>query len=179
MWRGVFGINFYFIAIRQTSVYSYNLCSRYTWTFFFQIEIASMLSFNKKTYIRAYVEYYRHKVDILELKNDFTALLTAGSGRELYLKNRSIGTMEVVLVEMKFHNKKKAGLLKKSRYQSLSMRDWFSHAKAVGGEPANTKVCCLFYLVLFYVPSRMFHSIDDVIFEILKSSIIPVLKRPT
>lgn len=104
------------------------------------IEIASMLSFNKKTYIRAYVEYYRHKVDILELKNDFTALLTAGSGRELYLKNRSIGTMEVVLVEMKFHNKKKAGLLKKSRYQSLSMRDWFSHAKAVGGEPANTKI---------------------------------------
>lgn len=104
------------------------------------IEIASLLSFNKKTYIRAYVEYYRHKVDILELKNDFTALLTAGNGRELYLKNRSIGTMEVVLVEMKFHNKKKAGLLKKSRYQSLSMRDWFSHAKTVGGEPANTKI---------------------------------------
>lgn len=179
MWKGVFGINFYFIAIRQTSAYSYNLYSRYTWTFFFQIEIASMLSFNKKTYIRAYVEYYRHKVDILELKNDFTSLLTAGSGRELYLKNRSIGTMEVVLVEMKFHNKKKAGLLKKSRYQSLSMRDWFSQAKVVGGEPANTKVCCLFCLVLFYVPSRMFHSIDDVIFEILKSSIIPVLKRPT
>lgn len=104
------------------------------------IEIASMLSFNKKTYIRAYVEYYRHKVDILELENDFTALLTAGNERELYLKNRSIGTMEVVLVEMKFHKKKKAALLKKSRYQSLSMRDWFSHAKAVAGEPANTKI---------------------------------------
>lgn len=127
--------HFYFI-IQETSSYRY-----IAYRTFFQIEIASMLSFNKKTYIRAYVEYYRHKVDILELENDFTALLTAGNERELYLKNRSIGTMEVVLVEMKFHKKKKAALLKKSRYQSLSMRDWFSHAKAVAGEPANTKVC--------------------------------------
>ena len=108
---------------------------------FFQIEIASNLSFNKKTYIRAYIEYYRQKVDILELKNDFTALLTAGHGKELFVKNRSIGTMEIVLLEAKFHNKRLAGLLKKTRYHSLSMRDWFSHIKAVSGEPANTKVC--------------------------------------
>ena len=108
---------------------------------FFQIEIASNLSFNKKTYIRAYIEYYRQKVDILELKNDFTALLTAGHGKELFVKNRSIGTMEIVLLEAKFHNKRLAELLKKTRYHSLSMRDWFSHIKAVSGEPANTKVC--------------------------------------
>lgn len=130
--------NHLYFIIQETISHRY---IAYMIIFFFQIEIASMLSFNKKTYIRAYVEYYRHKVDILELENDFTALLTAGNERELYLKNRSIGTMEVVLVEMKFHKKKKAALLKKSRYQSLSMRDWFSHAKAVAGEPANTKVC--------------------------------------
>ena len=108
---------------------------------FFQIEIASNLSFNKKTYIRAYIEYYRQKVDILELKNDFTALLTAGHGKELFVKNRSIGTMEIVVLEAKFHNKRLAALLRKTRYNSLSMRDWFSHIKAVSGEPANTKVC--------------------------------------
>jgi hypothetical protein len=107
---------------------------------YFQIEIASNLTFNKKTYIRAYIEYYRHTIDILSLHSDFSILQTAGFGKEYYLKNRSIGTMEIVLVEMKFPNKRKANLLKNSRYESLSMRDWVSHAFQEAGAPASTKV---------------------------------------
>ncbi|XP_056005608.1 uncharacterized protein LOC125657676 isoform X3 [Ostrea edulis] len=104
------------------------------------IEIASNLTFNKKTYTRAYVEYYRHDIDILSLQSDFSVVQTAGFGKEYYLKNRSIGTMEIVLVEMKFPNKRKANLLKNSHYQSLSMKDWISYAFQEAGEPANTKI---------------------------------------
>lgn len=107
---------------------------------YFQIEIASNLTFNKKTYTRTYVEYYRHDIDILSLQSDFSVVQTAGFGKEYYLKNRSIGTMEIVLVEMKFPNKRKANLLKNSHYQSLSMKDWISYAFQEAGEPANTKV---------------------------------------
>lgn len=52
-------------------------------------------------------------MDILELENDFIVLLMVGNEREFYLKNCSIGIMEVVLVEMKFYKKKKVVLLKK------------------------------------------------------------------
>lgn len=49
--------------------------------------------------------------------------------------------MEVVLVEMRFPNKEKATLLRNTRYsQSLSMKDWISHANQTVGEPSNIKV---------------------------------------
>ncbi|XP_061194302.1 uncharacterized protein LOC133202477 [Saccostrea echinata] len=105
------------------------------------IEIASSLTFNKKTYVRAYIEYYRKNVVSLEQTSLAGIPLTAGHGQEYFLKIRSIGTMEVVLVEMRFADKQKAAILRNTRYsQSLSMKDWISFANQTVGEPSNVKV---------------------------------------
>ncbi|ESO86343.1 hypothetical protein LOTGIDRAFT_235406 [Lottia gigantea] len=70
------------------------------------IEIASLLTFNDKTMVRAYVEYYRKKMDILNSslspRNEYEHYY---DGR-YYLKNRSYGTLEIIIVQFRFKSKK-------------------------------------------------------------------------
>ncbi|XP_033760358.1 uncharacterized protein LOC117342330 [Pecten maximus] len=106
----------------------------------FAVEIASNLTFNRKTYIRAYVEYYRRSVDIQEDGIALNPVLAQHYDGAYYLRDRSYGMLEIIVVEMKFRHAASVGLLKKSNFQSQSMSEHLKFAEREVGLPYTTKV---------------------------------------
>ncbi|XP_069105376.1 uncharacterized protein [Argopecten irradians] len=106
----------------------------------FAVEIASNLTFNRKTYIRAYVEYYRRSVDIQEDGIALSPVLAQHYDGAYYLRDRSYGMLEIIVVEMKFRHSGSVNLLKKANFQSQSMAEHLQFAEREVGLPYNTKV---------------------------------------
>ncbi|OWF52344.1 uncharacterized protein LOC110447894 [Mizuhopecten yessoensis] len=106
----------------------------------FAVEIASNLTFNRKTYIRAYVEYYRRSVDIQEDGIAVNPAMAQHYNGAYYLRDRSYGILEIIVVEMKFRHARAVKLLTKANYQSQSMHDHMIFADNEAGEPYNTKI---------------------------------------
>lgn len=111
------------------------------------VEIASKLVFNKKTMVRAYVEYYRKSLDILDTPAD-----SHGSDREgfddyvankFYVKNRSYGTLEIILVQFRFRSRKQTELAKDLKVSSRLMSEYLKKVEREVGKPRRVMVLSL------------------------------------
>lgn len=106
----------------------------------FAVEVASNLTFNRKTYIRAYVEYYRQGVDIQEDGRAVDMALAQEYDGAYYLRDRSYGILEIMVVEMKFRRSHDVGLLQNANFRSNAMSEHMSFAEQEVGLPYATKV---------------------------------------
>ena len=106
-----------------------------------QVEIASKLSFNRKTMIRAYVEYYRKSLDILDsttssVREGFNQYVTD----KFYVKNRSYGTLEIILVQFRFRSRKQTDLAKDLKVSSNLMSEYMRKVEREVGKPRKVMV---------------------------------------
>ena len=106
-----------------------------------QVEIASKLSFNRKTMIRAYVEYYRKSLDILD---STTTNVREGFNQyvadKFYVKNRSYGTLEIILVQFRFRSRKQTDLAKDLKVSSNLMSEYMRKVEREVGKPRKVMV---------------------------------------
>ena len=108
---------------------------------FLKVEVASNLSFNKKTYTRSYVEYSRQGVDIHQEGNTFFPLEHHQEYNDAYyLRDRSYGILEILVVEMKFRRKVDVEIIKSSHFESVHMSAHMQHVQNEVGPPRSTKV---------------------------------------
>ncbi|KAK7090277.1 uncharacterized protein [Littorina saxatilis] len=108
------------------------------------VDIASKLSFNKKTMIRAYVEYYRKSLDILDtiaspVREGFNLYVAD----KFYVKNRSYGTLEIILVQFRFRNRKQNDLAKDLKKTSNLMSEYMKKVEREVGMPRKVMVLSL------------------------------------
>lgn len=106
----------------------------------FAVEIAGLLTFNQKTYIQAYVEYYRSGIDVQTTDVVPPMELRQYYEENYYLRDRSYGTMEVIILEMRFSNVKQVETLKRTRRPFQQMSRFLQHSVTEAGEPASTKL---------------------------------------
>ena len=109
---------------------------------FIQIEIASKLAFNRKTIVRAYVEYYRNSLDILEypielLRDGFKEYFD----NKYYVKYISYGALEVVLVQFRFANRKDSQRANELVVPSPLMSTYMRKVEREVGRPRGVLVC--------------------------------------
>ena len=103
--------------------------------------MAGNLTFNKKTYTRMYVEYYQHGVDVQRGgRTNIPAPLRQQFRRNYYNQYIAYGTLEVVVVELKFRKKTQVEMLRKSNMKAGSLSDWFEYAVTEVGSPRKAKV---------------------------------------
>ncbi|XP_076453554.1 uncharacterized protein LOC143288804 [Babylonia areolata] len=111
------------------------------------VEIASKLSFNKKTMIRAYVEYYRKSLDILDTASDYHGSIREGFNEyvsdKFYVKNRSYGTLEIVLVQFRFRSRKETEMAKDLKVSSRLMSEYMRKVEREVGKPRRVMVLSL------------------------------------
>ncbi|KAL8585480.1 hypothetical protein ACOMHN_034734 [Nucella lapillus] len=111
------------------------------------VEIASKLSFNKKTMVRAYVEYYRKSLDILDTTNDSPGRVREGFNEyvsdKFYVKHRSYGTLEIVLVQFRFRSRKQTEMAKDLKVSSRLMSEYMKKVEREVGKPRRVMVLSL------------------------------------
>lgn len=105
------------------------------------VEIASNLTFSPKTLVRAYVEYYRTEVDILE-----TGLPAPRDGfaqyveEKVYVKNRDYGTLDFILVQFRFRTVNETERAKNLSAASRLMSQYMEKLEREVGKPKNVVV---------------------------------------
>ncbi|KAL5005054.1 hypothetical protein ScPMuIL_018510 [Solemya velum] len=107
----------------------------------YAVDIASNLTFSSKTHIKAYIEYYRDGIEVLEGDLGLPSppeyhYLYEGM---YYLQHQSVGTMEMLIVEITFKEKSKSKavkLLPVETSQSSYLRDVERHV----GLPRKIKI---------------------------------------
>ena len=106
----------------------------------FQIQIASRLTFTDKTMVRAFVEYYRKSLDILENNWRSTEEYDHYYDGKYYLKNRSYGTLEAIIIQFRFRSRKNAAIAKKIKATSQLMSVYMEMIKREVGIPTSITV---------------------------------------
>ncbi|XP_071085418.1 uncharacterized protein [Haliotis cracherodii] len=101
------------------------------------IEIASKLTFNEKTMIRAYVEYYRKSLDILENNIWPSNDIESKNDGKYYLKNISYGTLEIIIVQFRFRTRKETMKAKEIRSPKSLMSVYMETVRREVGTLAN------------------------------------------
>jgi hypothetical protein len=107
------------------------------------VEIASRLTFNEKTMVRAFVGYYRKAVDILDSADNESGLDMDRYYMyrdKVYLKHRSYGTMEVIFVQWRFKSSKQAEQARKVEIDSPLMSQYMKAIDEKVGTPKRTTV---------------------------------------
>ncbi|KAJ8310621.1 hypothetical protein KUTeg_012486 [Tegillarca granosa] len=104
------------------------------------LEIASNLTFNKKTYTRAFVEYYRQGVDILQTTWNINKEYSNYFENEYFLRDRSYGSMEIIIVEMSFRRKQFVERFRNSNVGSDHLSDYLEYAEREFERPSRVKV---------------------------------------
>ncbi|KAK3094929.1 hypothetical protein FSP39_007940 [Pinctada imbricata] len=105
------------------------------------VEIAGNLTFSKKTYIRAYVEYHRESVDIKQAgKIHIPAPMWQRHIQELYSRYINYGMLEIIFVEMRFPRKNQVQRLENSNYRPKLISDWMRFSTTEVGPPRRLKV---------------------------------------
>ncbi|XP_041356772.1 uncharacterized protein LOC121373981 [Gigantopelta aegis] len=104
------------------------------------IQIASRLTFTDKTMVRAYVEYYRKSLDILE--NNWRSIEEYDHyyDGKYYLKNRSYGTLEAIIIQFRFRSRKDTAIAKKIKATSQLMSVYMEMIKREVGIPSSITI---------------------------------------
>lgn len=107
------------------------------------VEIASKLSFSGKTLVRAYVEYYRKSLDILETTDSVPEGFAQYYTDKFYVKNRSYGTLEIILVQFRFQTKQQNEIARNLKLTSQMMSEYMKKVEREVGIPKSVKVLSL------------------------------------
>lgn len=105
-----------------------------------QVEIASKLTFSSKTMVRAYVEYYRKSLDILDTTPSLREGFETYYADKYYVKYRSYGTLEIILVQFRFRSQKETEAAKELRMTSNLMSDFMKKVEREVGVPQRVLV---------------------------------------
>ncbi|XP_025080085.1 uncharacterized protein LOC112555785 [Pomacea canaliculata] len=104
------------------------------------VEIASKLTFSSKTMVRAYVEYYRKSLDILDTTPSLREGFETYYADKYYVKYRSYGTLEIILVQFRFRSQKETEAAKELRMTSNLMSDFMKKVEREVGVPQRVLV---------------------------------------
>lgn len=105
-----------------------------------QVEIAGKLTFGPKTFIKAYVEYYRSGIDFLQTDGVSPQELQQYYNGNFFLRDRSYGTMEVIILEMRYAKKKQIETLRRNQGYFQRLSSFIEHAVRDVGKPSSIKV---------------------------------------
>lgn len=101
-----------------------------------------MLNFGPKTYIQAYIEHYQSARSEWMRRGGRKVPLAVMDRFEdkFFLQSRSYGTIEVLILEMRYSSEKQIGVLKanSNRFQHLS--SFLNNAIHSAGKPSTLKV---------------------------------------
>lgn len=90
------------------------------------------------------MEYYRQGVDIQEDGRAVDMALAQEYDGAYYLRDRSYGILEIMVVEMKFRRSHDVGLLQNANFRSNAMSEHMSFAEQEVGLPYATKVSVIY-----------------------------------
>lgn len=100
-----------------------------------QVEMASILTFSAKTMVRAFVQYYRKSLDILETTESVRDGFSHYYTDKFYVKHRSYGTLEIIIVQFRFRSRKETELARELKQQSNFMSDFMKKLEREVGIP--------------------------------------------
>ncbi|XP_076096820.1 uncharacterized protein LOC143067435 isoform X2 [Mytilus galloprovincialis] len=104
------------------------------------VEIAGKLTFGPKTFIKAYVEYYRSGIDFLQADGVSPQELQQYYNGNFFLRDRSYGTMEVIILEMRYAKKKQIETLRRNQGYFQRLSSFLEHAVRDVGKPSSIKL---------------------------------------
>ncbi|XP_052104706.1 uncharacterized protein LOC127737812 isoform X1 [Mytilus californianus] len=104
------------------------------------VEIAGKLTFGPKTFIKAYVEYYRSGIDFLQTDGVSPQELQQYYNGNFFLRDRSYGTMEVIILEMRYAKKKQVETLRRNQGHFQRLSSFIEHAVRDVGKPSSIKL---------------------------------------
>ncbi|XP_063429745.1 uncharacterized protein LOC134712279 isoform X3 [Mytilus trossulus] len=127
------------------------------------VEIAGKLTFGPKTFIKAYVEYYRSGIDFLQTDGVSPQELQQYYSGNFFLRDRSYGTMEVIILEMRYAKKKQIETLRRNQGHFQRLSSFIEHAVRDVGKPSSIKLVRLSTATeLFDILRYKSRTLDDV-----------------